>query len=720
MATLILTAVGTAVGGPIGGAIGAIIGQQADRAIFGPKARHGPRLGELAVQTSSYGTAIPKIFGTMRVAGTVIWSTDLIESRSTSGGGKGQPKTVNYSYAASFAVALSARPVRNVRRIWADGKLLRGAAGDFKSATGYRLHGGDEDQTADPLIASVEGMSETPAFRGIAYALFENFQLEDYGNRIPSLTFEVEADEGDVTIGAIAEALSDDAITAGITPSLAGYAAGGDSVRGALEALAEFAPLSLFDDGEALNITAEAPTPIVIGAEEESGRREVVRRGIGSIPGEVSIAYHDLGRDYQTGLQRAVRGPSSASSSADRRALPAVLSSAGAKALAEHRLAALWAGRTGARLRLGWRRCGLRPGNHVRLGGEPGVWRIERWTLERMAVRLDLVRVIDAPVPDPGTASPGRPVSQPDLAHGPTILRLHDLPLGEAAGGKPLLFAAAAGTEPGWRRAALTLSYDGGSSWSAAGATAAPAVIGTATGALAPRGAALFDEISTLDVELANETMWLEGRSDDALAGGANLALVGSELVQFAAVEPLGARRFRLSRLLRGRRGTEWAAGQHQAGDGFVLLDPDSLKVIESPPGTVGGEAMLLASGVGDLTGAVSATVGIAGASLQPPSPVHLGASREPGGDILINWVRRSRQGWQWLSGSDTPLGEEMETYRLEISGAGFQRVVNVGHPEHRYTIADQAGDGATGEIHVSVRQVGTFAASRAAELTIH
>ncbi|MDQ4088502.1 MAG: hypothetical protein M3177_10920, partial [Pseudomonadota bacterium] len=189
MATLILNAVGSAVGGPVGGMIGSIVGQTIDQTIlFAPKPRHGPRLGDLAVQTSTYGTPIPRIFGRMRVAGCVIWSTDLIETRSTSGGGKGQPKLVSYTYSASFAVALSARPIRSVGRIWADGKLLRGAAGDFKTETGYRLYLGDEDQEADPLIASAEGADQAPAFRGVAYAIFEGFQLADYGNRIPSLT----------------------------------------------------------------------------------------------------------------------------------------------------------------------------------------------------------------------------------------------------------------------------------------------------------------------------------------------------------------------------------------------------------------------------------------------------------------------------------------------------------------------------------------------------
>lgn len=70
MATLVLTAVGTALGGPIGGALGAMLGQSVDAALFAPKARQGPRLSDLKVQTSSYGDTIPQLFGTMRVAGT--------------------------------------------------------------------------------------------------------------------------------------------------------------------------------------------------------------------------------------------------------------------------------------------------------------------------------------------------------------------------------------------------------------------------------------------------------------------------------------------------------------------------------------------------------------------------------------------------------------------------------------------------------------------------
>ena len=71
MATLVLSTVGTAIGGPVGSAIGALIGQSIDQQLLAP-VRRGPRVGDLSVQTSSYGSQIPRIYGTMRIAGSVI------------------------------------------------------------------------------------------------------------------------------------------------------------------------------------------------------------------------------------------------------------------------------------------------------------------------------------------------------------------------------------------------------------------------------------------------------------------------------------------------------------------------------------------------------------------------------------------------------------------------------------------------------------------------
>jgi hypothetical protein len=138
-------------------ALGALVGSQIDGSIFGTKKRQGPRLQDMSVTTSTYGATLPRHYGQMRVGGTIIWATDLSEHASTTGGGKGQPSTTTYSYTSSFAVALASRPIQGIGRIWADGKLLRGASGDLKVGGTLRIHTGADDQPVDPLMAAVLG-----------------------------------------------------------------------------------------------------------------------------------------------------------------------------------------------------------------------------------------------------------------------------------------------------------------------------------------------------------------------------------------------------------------------------------------------------------------------------------------------------------------------------------------------------------------------------------
>jgi hypothetical protein len=334
-----------------------------------------------------------------------------------------------------------------------------------------------------------------------------------------------------------------------------------------------------------------------------------------------------------------------------------------------------------------------------------------------MVLTLEVIGVPAAGPAVPVEASPGRPVDQPDRLHGATSLLLLDLPLlSEELPARPRLLVAAAGAEPGWRRADLIASFDGGASWAAAGATAPAAVLGTALEVPVAAGSALIDERSRIEVELLSEAMWLESRSDSAMADGANLALLGDELVQFGLAEPLGDRRFRLSRLLRGRRGTEWACGLHAPGEAFALIEAESLVAVEAPLGSLGGEARLLAQGLGDPDGVLAVRT-VTGEAMRPPAPVHLRTERLASGDLALSWTRRSRAGWVWLSGSDTPLGEEAESYRLTLAGAGFERNVTLAAPAYLYTAAQQAADGLAGPLTLEVVQLGTSAASRPASL---
>jgi len=297
---------------------------------------------------------------------------------------------------------------------------------------------------------------------------------------------------------------------------------------------------------------------------------------------------------------------------------------------------------------------------------------------------------------------------------------LHDLPLAELSSAQqPAVAVLAAGAEAGWRQAALSVSFDQGASWQDIGATAAPAVIGAAASVLGAGGSALFDRVGSVEVDLLHEEMRLEARDEDALVAGANLALIGEELVQFGAAERIGPRRWRLGLLLRGRRGTEWAASAHAAGEPFALIEAGNLHAVELPAGMgTGTEVRVLACGVADEAPAEAALVA-RGEALRPPAPVHLSAAEGADGSVMLTWVRRSRVGWTWTSGADTPLGEENERYQLTLSGVGWARTVELTQSLYIYDAATRAADGA-GPVIVTVAQLGTHGASRGATITIN
>ncbi|MFL4992470.1 MAG: hypothetical protein ACJ8DV_14410, partial [Microvirga sp.] len=205
MATIVLQTVGAAVGGMIGGPIGAMAGRALgglagaaiDNALFGgdtTKHVEGPRLKDIDGLTSTEGAPIPRVYGRARIGGQLIWATRLEEVVNTdvdrgAQGGKGMagPKTVTttYSYFANLAVGLCEGRIAFIRRVWADGREL-----DLSTIT-MRLHPGSETQSADPLIVAKEGAQNAPAYRGLAYVVFERLPLADFGNRVPQFSFEV-------------------------------------------------------------------------------------------------------------------------------------------------------------------------------------------------------------------------------------------------------------------------------------------------------------------------------------------------------------------------------------------------------------------------------------------------------------------------------------------------------------------------------------------------
>ncbi|MFK7877441.1 MAG: glycoside hydrolase/phage tail family protein [Paracoccaceae bacterium] len=206
MATILLSAAGASLGGALGGtvaglstavigrAVGATLGRVIDQKLLGSgsKTVETPRVDRFRLSNAGEGEAISQIYGQMRVGGQVIWASDFQETttRSTSGGGKGQPSqpkttTIQHSYTVNLAVAVCEGIITGITRIWADGEEVP------INSLNMRLYPGNDSQVPDPLMEAIEGTGEVPAYRGTAYVVFENLALEQFGNRVPQFSFAV-------------------------------------------------------------------------------------------------------------------------------------------------------------------------------------------------------------------------------------------------------------------------------------------------------------------------------------------------------------------------------------------------------------------------------------------------------------------------------------------------------------------------------------------------
>lgn len=710
MATLVLTAVGTAVGGPLGGLVGSFLGASIDRRIFGSGAKQQSRAGNIAVQSSAYGEPVPRVYGRMRIAGNLIWCPGIVERQARSGGGK-QRSGTGYTYTASFAVALAARRIGAIARIWADGKLVRGSDGNFITATTMRFYACSEDQVADPLIVATEGVDNAPAYRGLAYVVFEDLALADFGNRIPNLTFEIVADAQAPDAALIVTDLFGAAqipapVAEGAFPAIHGYVAmHAGSLRSQLEALMPIADLSIADDGSALVVRSGVAGRIVVLPVNDLGtvlpgdtgvaRQHDMRGALDTVADAISIGFFDPARDYQLGLQRAVRRAPAVRS--EQRDIAVALLAPAAKALAERLLGAALASRTRGEIRLPWRQCSIRVGDTILAGDDPLPWRVRTLSLESMIVALGVERlpsVARQATAGAIDADPGRSLANLVLPNGPTQLHLLDIPaLPGLLPTMPRIWLAAAGPEDGWRSTEIEVSLDDGDSYSWLGTINTASTMGVAEQVLAPGPVDLWDGQSTLDVTLLNAAMWLESRSTTAVINGANLALVGDELIQFATATAVAPGRFRLSGLLRGRRGTEVSIGRHAVGERFVMIDTQRLFAFDPPFDTL-GRSFRFRAGHRSISPYANESIVPQGQALRPLAPVHLALQAVDGG-FVAKWTRRSRMGFVWIDGVDAPLAEESERYRIELWHGGSRiRAAEVREPSWSYSATDRASDG--------------------------
>jgi hypothetical protein len=200
----IFGSIGGKIGGFFGGGIlktigkfaGKYIGNYLERALFRATDHYRSDYGitdDFYNPTAAYGGAIPLIYGSARTGGTLIWSSnvkEVVDSNFTEKfdnyGLKVSDATINqYDYYLTCAIAICEGEISDLGRVWVGNRLIDLA--NYK----YVLYKGTKDQLPNELIEKEIGKGKVPAYRGLAYIIFENLPLADFGNHLPNFSFEV-------------------------------------------------------------------------------------------------------------------------------------------------------------------------------------------------------------------------------------------------------------------------------------------------------------------------------------------------------------------------------------------------------------------------------------------------------------------------------------------------------------------------------------------------
>jgi hypothetical protein len=455
-------------------------------------------------------------------------------------------------------------------------------------------------------------------------------------------------------------------------------------------------------------------------AQTDQGRIEIVRADGADGPVEARVRFIDPARDYRVALvsarQRDAAGKGVATLDA-----PLCLDADVAGAIADRLLAAANAEIETIGVSLAPSHLALEPGDRVALdaGGGAIVCRLESVEADRARLAPEPApwrAPVFAPLPAPPALTPT--LSAPDFM----FLDLPPLPIAEDDD-RPL---ASAYASP-WPASIDVLAGPDETLASLRAIIERPAISGRLTDALAPGPIGRWDFANVLRARLSAGD--LASVTPAALLEGANVFAVEGpggewEIVQARRIDLVGEGLYEMRDLLRGQQGTEGAMSA-AAGARIVALD-ERLARLSMRPHEEGADLAFVAVATGrTATDAAAAHAGAPWRRIygRPFSPCHIRAARGPSGDVSIAWIRRARLGGDAWAGADPPLGEERESYMVEIVEDGVViRTLTVSAPAALYAAADQMTDFGTlpPSLTVRVAQISArFGAGQRRESTI-
>ena len=259
---------------------------------------------------SEYGTNIPKIYGTTRVEGILLWAKPFDAIVDV------LPTIRVTRYRATFAIAIGEGPVQ-LRRIWFDDNAVYG--GDGGTLVDIDFFPGTETQTVNPLIT--EGDQIPVAYRGLAYIVCKEVFLDEYGNNLPRVVVEI-GQQTTPTIASIYEDIieetglqPEDVNVTGILGTLEGYnITGQHSAKDILDNLRYITTVDIAEiDNVLVSIprsqpdASEIPTVDALEDQDEDSETDFTTEILEETPSEVHVEYIDNEDELQIKTEYARR-----------------------------------------------------------------------------------------------------------------------------------------------------------------------------------------------------------------------------------------------------------------------------------------------------------------------------------------------------------------------------------------------------------------------------
>jgi hypothetical protein len=421
------------------------------------------------------------------------------------------------------------------------------------------------------------------------------------------------------------------------------------------------------------------------------------------LPLMVTALYNDIALNWQQGKQLKQRNARTVNTTQQQvLSMPLSLSDTNARQIAEATLYSAWQARTTYALNL-WRAlyAMLDPTDIINMVYQGATYeiRIVKNTIgQGLAVAL---KCVSEDVRNYGSVVAGvaNQAFQPStlVTSAPTLLWLFDLPLLRDSDSNPSgsgFYAAISSIAAGWPGGVLFQSSDN-AEFTQIDSEDVPASFGSALNALPPPASPwVWDTVNSLYINLV--TGALAGASDLSILNGANVLIVGGEVIQFADAVQNEDGSWTVSRLLRGRRGTEAACTGHAVGEVVIQLLTGGVLREAAPLSQIGQLRYYQGITEGQPVGSSQdVNLTLAGNDLKPYSVVAISGTQDSSGDWVMAWIRRTRIGGAWMDGTGTvPLSEVSEAYQIDIlNGSTVVRTIDASSPYAVYLAAQQVAD---------------------------